>query len=184
MRSRFADLALEAVMVVFAVLIALGVEEWREERQLREFAGRARDAVVAEMRANLEEYHGAAASLDSVRNVLAEVVEKGDASLLEGDLSITLPEASSAAWRAAQASQASAFLDYDWVIRVSRAYEVTATYQRIAETLIDDMGVLIGSGPSEETLAIILGRLTILIGVHGQASERLENVLAEEDDEP
>ena len=34
-RWRFAELATEALMVVFAVLVALGVEEWREERQLR-----------------------------------------------------------------------------------------------------------------------------------------------------
>ena len=30
-RWRFAELATEAVMVVFAVLVALGVEEWREK---------------------------------------------------------------------------------------------------------------------------------------------------------
>jgi hypothetical protein len=31
---RVFDLTLEALMVVFAVLVALGVEEWREERQM------------------------------------------------------------------------------------------------------------------------------------------------------
>ena len=43
-------------MVVFAVTVALAVEEWREERQLQEFADRARAGVIAEVRANIDEF--------------------------------------------------------------------------------------------------------------------------------
>jgi len=35
-------------MVVFAALVALAVEEWRDERQMHEFADRARMGVVTE----------------------------------------------------------------------------------------------------------------------------------------
>lgn len=49
MRWKLAELATEALMVVFAVLVALGVEEWREERRLRTFAERARAAVDLEI---------------------------------------------------------------------------------------------------------------------------------------
>jgi len=54
--TKLPELALEAVMVVFAVLVALGVEEWSDERQMREFADRARAGVIVEMRANLDEF--------------------------------------------------------------------------------------------------------------------------------
>jgi hypothetical protein len=40
--TKLPELALEAAMVVFAVLVALGVEGWNDERQMREFADRAR----------------------------------------------------------------------------------------------------------------------------------------------
>lgn len=43
-------------MVVFAVLAALGVEQWREDRQLQRFAEGAREAVDLEIRQNLEEF--------------------------------------------------------------------------------------------------------------------------------
>ncbi|MGY8778357.1 MAG: hypothetical protein ACKVIN_09555 [Longimicrobiales bacterium] len=36
---------------------------------------------------------------------------------------LRLPEISSAAWSAAQSSEAGPYLDYDWVIQVARAYE-------------------------------------------------------------
>ena len=52
-RARVMELALEATMVVFAVLVALALEEWRQERRLQGFADRARSSVVAELEANL-----------------------------------------------------------------------------------------------------------------------------------
>ena len=39
-------MATAAVTVVFAVLVAFGVEEWREERQLRRFDGAGEEAIV------------------------------------------------------------------------------------------------------------------------------------------
>lgn len=55
-RWKLAELAAEALMVVFAVLVALGVEEWREERQLRTFAERARAKVDLEIGQSLAEF--------------------------------------------------------------------------------------------------------------------------------
>jgi hypothetical protein len=179
-RRRFAELAIEAGMVVFAVLIAFAVDEWREERQLREFAGRARASVEAEMRANIEEFDATVVELDSVQTLLARVVSNGDVSLLNESLRLELPEPSSAAWRAAQSSVAAAYLDYAWVIRASRAYEVNEMYTRVAESVIDDMAALIGVGPTVETLQPIYGRLVILSDMHRQVRDRFQSVLAED----
>lgn len=52
-------------MVLFGVLAALLVDEWRQERELRAEAGAAMGSVVAEVRENLEELRG----LDSVVTV-------------------------------------------------------------------------------------------------------------------
>lgn len=179
-RTRFAELAAEAGMVVFAVLIAFAVDEWREERQLRDFADRARAAVEAEMQANVEEFEATAAALDSVQALLGQVVESEDPALLGGSLAFSLPEPSSAAWRAAQASVAAPYLDYDWVIRASRAYEVGETYARVAERAIDDMSAVIGTGATLETMQAVYGRLVILSDMHEQVRDRFQALLDEE----
>ena len=97
-------------MVVFAVLVAFAVEEWQTERQLRQCAGVARAAVELEMQVNLDEFRSTAASLRSVSERLAQVVraDSADDSVFEArrlDLSLHLPDMTSAAWRTAQASE-------------------------------------------------------------------------------
>jgi len=174
LRSRLPELAIEAAMVVFAVLVALGVEEWREERQLREFADRARGAVAAEVGANLEELRSTGAALDSTATLLSRVVRENDVSLLTGGLALVLPDFSAAAWRTAQTSQASAYLDYDWMIEVSRAYELIEFYSSVATQVVEAMSVIIMRAPTVEGLNSISGRLVVLTGLHGQLEERLE----------
>jgi hypothetical protein len=49
-QRRFGGLMLEAAMVVFAVLLALGVDEWRQTAALQEQVDRARAGVEAELR--------------------------------------------------------------------------------------------------------------------------------------
>ena len=90
-RRRLPELATEALMVVFAVLVALGVEEWREERQLRAFADRARAAVDLEIQQNLDEFRSAGPGLSEGRETVATVLQ----ALLEARASGGAPEASS-----------------------------------------------------------------------------------------
>lgn len=178
--TQLRSIAIEATMVVFAVLVALAVDEWREERQLHDFADRARTAVVAEMRANLDEFDQTAAALESTVALLGEVVDGEDVSLLGGGLDVAFPEVSSAAWQAAQAGQAAPYLDYDWMIRAGRAYEVNRAYNRVADEAIDDMAAIIGSGPTLETLGRVYGRLVVLTGIHAQVQESYRRILGED----
>ena len=175
-RRKLGELALEAAMVVFAVLIALGFEELREERQMLDFATRAEEAVLAEVGANLEAMRDTRPGLDSITALLAEVVEQDDLALLEG-LDIDLPDISSAAWRAAQVSQAAPYLDYDWVIRVSRAYEAHDIYSGMARGIIEEMAGIVARPPSVEGMNAIYARLVLLNGVHRQVESRLEMIL-------
>ena len=180
LRTRLPELALEAVMIVFAVLVALGFEEGRDERQMQEFADRARAAVLAEIGANLEEFRDTGSGLSERVDGLGEVVREGDPSLLVDGISLSLPDVSTAAWGAALASQATPYLDYDWVIRVSRAYEVSDVYSTIADGLIDALSPVIGGKPTIEEINSVYGRLIILASVHQEVEERLEALLEEE----
>jgi hypothetical protein len=181
LRARLPALVLEAAMVVFAVLVALGVEEWREERQRAEFADRVRASVEREVEANIEELRTTAPELQRAVERMAEALRADDVSLLSGTVSMTLPDFSSAAWRAAQSSEAARDLDYDWLIGVSRAYEAYDMYRNIGDALVDKMGDFMVGEPTLDEIAAVQGRLLVLVTVHGQVLERLENVAAAEE---
>ncbi len=175
--ARLPELALEALMVVFAVLVALAVEEWRDERQMHEFADRARMGVVTELRANLDEFEETGPGLLATDAMLREVTQEEDFSLL-ANFNLGLPDFSSAAWRASQASPAASYFDFDWVIEVPRAYETYEVYSRMADQVIDEV-----SSPSTtgvDRVRAILGRLATLTGGQVQVQERLEALLADE----
>jgi len=51
-KNKLPELILEAAFVVFAVLLALGVDEWRENRTNQKLADRTRDNIIEEIHAN------------------------------------------------------------------------------------------------------------------------------------
>lgn len=142
-------------MVVFAVLVAFGVEEWREERQLRQFAASARAAIELEMQENLDEFRSSQPSLRSLLQRLVVFVQAedesdpvfGDSSSFE--ISLSLPNVSSAAWRTAQTSEAAPYFDYDWIIRVSQVYDILDAYERARDLMLDSMSLVLARGASD-----------------------------------
>ena len=140
LRRKLPEIAIEAAMVVFAVFAAFGVEEWREERQRRQFAAVARTAVETELAENLEEFRGVAPALTALTAQLERSLQdaRQEASVDgELDLSLRLPRVSTAAWRAAQGSQAAPYFDYDWVIRVSRIHEGLDGYGDVRRQVLE-----------------------------------------------
>lgn len=175
-RARGLTLLLEASMVVFAVLIALALEEWRQEQRLLEFADRAQAAVVAEVEANLQELDDTRDALLTMQGVLAAVLEAGDMAAMEGDLEIVLPELSHAAWEVAQGSEAAPYFEYEWVIEMARAYEVLDVYANSSDNVIAAVSQIIGRDPTVDHIADVFGWLAIINGLHEQAAERLRTV--------
>lgn len=144
LRRKLPEIAVEAVMVVFAVFAAFGVEEWRDERQLRQFAAVAREAVETEIAENLQEFRTVGPALDALTAELDELLQAardGSVELHEElNLGVRMPRTSTAAWRAAQGSQAAPYFDYDWVIHVSRVYELYEGYTDVRSQVVEEYG--------------------------------------------
>jgi hypothetical protein len=175
--GRIVRVLAEMAMVVFAVLVALAVEEWREEKQMVDFADRARTSVEAELTANLTELRDTRPGLLHVDSTLAAVLVARDLSVLDGDIDVELPNLSDAAWEVAQGSQAAPYFDFDWVLDTARAYEVLEVYTDASDNVIAAMSGLIGREPTVEHIAEIYGWLVIVNDLHRQAIDRLESVL-------
>ena len=189
------EIAVEAAMVVFAVLAAFGIDEWRETRQLRQFAVSARSAVETELAENLAEFRAMQSALTTLTEQLEAQLEQAhravreDRADLDGalDLNLRLPQISTAAWRVAQGSQAAPYFDYGWLIQVSRIYEVYEGYADVRGQVVADFGrILARRGafehemtPAEtvEVLEPLSGNLALLSLLHREVQGGLESLV-------
>lgn len=153
-RARLPTVLAEAVSVVFAVLVALAVDEWWEDRENLELGRRGLEAIAAEVRTNLEglerggpEIALVMAHMDSVKALL-------DAGDQPESLSINYPVSllSSAAWQTAQVTRAVHFVPIEEVTRIAGVYDFQAFFLRSQEQLTDAIGGILSGGEEPEAI--------------------------------
>jgi hypothetical protein len=178
-RAKLSGLALEGLMVIFAVLVALAVDEWREGRQYRDRAERARNSVMAELRSNQNELHSTRDGLAAARDSLAAAlvaIDSGGAPLASLDFS--LPEFSSAAWKTAQTIEAATHLELEWLVAAGRAYETQELYEGIFREILRIMGGIGVADDQPALFAELLGQLNIALQIHDGLQDRYTRILA------
>lgn len=180
-RIRIAAALTEVISIVFAVVVALAADEWRENRQLQQQADAARAAVVRELRANRDELAATEESIEAafagLERAAAEIDSGQARSALRVDLS--LPDLSSGAWEGARLVAASGRFDVDWLVRVAQLYETQKLYDVFRIELLRSMGEL--SLPnSPELVPRLAGQVGVLRQLHGELADRYDTVLAGE----
>lgn len=139
-RSWLARVALEAGLIVFSLMLALWLSGWQEQRQIDADVAGAREALIAEMRANreilLSDYH--LAHQLTLMSSLAETLETADSleELREGALTAYqmgphLPELHDAAWRAASSSGMLQHMEREEVFALSTVYSAQDAQTRL-----------------------------------------------------
>lgn len=144
LKAKAPEIVVEACSVVLAVLLALAVDEWREDRSHRELAARAQATILAEVRANLEE-------LKKDRAATAKLIERlpAEDSLASGSsakvwITISFSRLSSAAWNTAQSTQAAQYFEYSWMMRAARLYEIQSVYLATQTSVLNHIAGAIG----------------------------------------
>jgi hypothetical protein len=178
-KSRLGDLTLEAAMVVFAVLVALAVDEWRAERELDDQVQRARSAIEAELRANRDELEQSLptvmAAFDTV-GAMADRLRAGGGSQ-EWALGALLPDFSDAAWETARSTGVMAHMDYSWVLATARVYE-TQSVARLTQTdLLGTMGTTVVREPELERVLDLQGQLFMVLQMYDGLETKYEEAL-------
>lgn len=126
----------EILGVVFAVLIALAVDEMWESRENDELGREADARVLAEIDANREEVRTASeANTALLERVQRSLGESPDSAGLDVDYSLSL--LSRAAWDAAGLTGAIRFMDFDRVSNFSRLYDLQALYQERQRGMVE-----------------------------------------------
>jgi hypothetical protein len=178
-RRKLPELALEAASVVFAVLVALAVDGWREDRANEEIARQAIRSIATEIRGNRDE-------LQSARNANMELMrtleEAAGASGLESlDVRFEYSLLAAAAWQTAQVTRAVHFMEFGTVQRIARLYHLQALFeegQRGMLDLMSGMAEILGSD-ADRVPGLLLGRLQVVMELERGLSEAYDSVLEE-----
>lgn len=131
-RIPWAQLFVEAVLVVLSVLLALALNNWREDRIHKNLAEQALRSINNEIRANKIEVEETL----SHHKMLIDTLQ-GDNPARGIALKLALIEDN--AWETAQATQAVIYLDYDIVQQVSKIHELQEMYQRITNSVAESL---------------------------------------------
>jgi hypothetical protein len=186
LRARLPEILIEAASVVAAVLLAFAVDEWRDARANRELAERARRSIVAELRANHDEFLGTFAAnakqLDSLQHTLDRLVADPKARHTSVELSFFVAQLSDAAWDTTRTTQALQFLPFEWVLEIARVYEVQALYKTAqldmlqrTRTAVSEFG---STRPPPEILAPLRSQLETFQSLGAQLRRDYEKVVA------
>lgn len=144
LRARAPIMAAEIVSVVFAVLLALAVDEWWEDRENAELGRRGMDAVSAEIARNLEELRDGFERTDTTLLLLDSAIVLMESDRDDVDVSINYPVAllSDAAWETAQVTRAVHYVPLEDVIDLARVYDLQAFFSRNQEALTDRIALM------------------------------------------
>ena len=141
-RERLPDLGMEVFSVVLAVLLALFVNEWRQDRADQKLAERALTGVMDEVRSNRDELASTVvdhqASLDTLHGAIA-AIDAGAIDSLGGSLQYDVALLKGTAWETARMTQVIIYMDYDVVAQLSGIYELQGLYMRLTDNFVDNM---------------------------------------------
>lgn len=166
-------------MVVFAVLVALAVDEWRAERELDGQVLRARTAIEAELRANRNELEQ---SLPTVLATYEEVGAMADRLRSGGEsptwaLQALLPDFSDAAWETARSTGVMAHMDYSWVLATARVYETQSLARLTQNKLLGALGTTVVREPELERVLDLQGQLFMVLQMYDGLETKYEEAL-------
>lgn len=182
LKEKAPELLVEALSVVFAVLAALAVDEWREDRQNAELASRALDAIVAEVEQNQAELDGARPANLALLERLAEAARDTvlpDELDLEFDYSLV----SSSAWETAQVTRATHFMELYDVQRLARLYDLQGLYEAAQDQVLDfilNVGDIAEETP-ERIPRLARARIATAMGIEEILVQAYDSVLSEVD---
>lgn len=147
--QRLAKALFEAVLIVFAVLVALAVDEYWEQREERQLAETAVERITSELLQNRAELLNARALNSGLEADLTTAVEEASAGepLTISSVNYEVALVGADAWETAIATRAIHFMDFDLAAGISRAYRVQELFADRQLQVVDDVSSL-GRGSS------------------------------------
>lgn len=191
LKERLPDILLESLFIVIALLLALGVDQWRDDHKAKEVADNARKAIYKELNDNQKK-------LSDKLIVHKDILHKLDTFIEQKELALANPDASdhkdvelsfeyamvlisSAAWDSAKVTQVVQNFAFSEITSFSQIYQMQTLYLSNQTQIIEKV-MAMGELQPEQLLGFAKGlahRLTILIELNQNFTKGISSVLAE-----
>jgi hypothetical protein len=140
-RSWLPRALLESLLVVLSVLLALALDEWRDQRARRARTEAALQSIAEEFRQNHQLVTGALANHRAMYDSLRQYVGRNELPperVYLGGLFRPAP-VHSTAWESAKETGATSEMPYALVLMLSRVYDRQARYRALGDALGQDL---------------------------------------------
>jgi hypothetical protein len=139
----FGTLLIEMISIMLAVLLALAVDEWRENRANAQLARETLNRITAELKLNVTELENILkahqANQNHLKGMLDTVQKSGEIKGFVLDINIQLGVLRRSAWQTAIVTQAVRHIDFQVVQELSEIYEVYDFYKVHLENIIRNL---------------------------------------------
>jgi hypothetical protein len=175
----------EMVSIIIGVLIALGVDEWNENRQNQERARIAVTNIQSEVQRNLDYLE-----VLHPRNMEAFALIQSDSS--EDDSASIIPglQLQDVAWKTFMSNGISVHVDYEELYQIARLYSILQIYKDFSNKFVEQimvtrsMSIVAGNALTDsEIITASAELLALLIGVEEQLLNSLADYLDEHSSE-
>ena len=178
--EKLPEMLIEAGSVLLALLLAFAANSWHERSADLERAARARAAIIAELNENRVEVANSRKGVDGMQGELNEALHAAQ-PVHAMSLQVGLALVSKAAWNTAQATQVVRNVDYAWIIKVAKVYELQDLYvqaqNRVVEKLSDIASAKIET--QADVAKQMLGRVNAMADIGKGLDAAYADVLAD-----
>jgi hypothetical protein len=133
----------ESALITLSILLALGLDEWRENREAEETIKQAMSNFVSEITQNKARVDDAAPFNKGLREVVDRRYQAGDIGSVSEFIGIVDSYSpvvlQSTAWETALATGSLAKMDYNLVSALSLTYSLQARYMQVSRAGMSDL---------------------------------------------
>ncbi|RLC24927.1 MAG: hypothetical protein DRH21_04710 [Deltaproteobacteria bacterium] len=137
-RLNIQRLIFEFISVSFAVLIALLVNQWREDHNNDKLAEKAIYNIKQELQENKDVMDILIPSHKSILSHIDSIIERKEKNIsnVDSNISIDVTLISSSAWEMAEITNAIFYLDFDDANKMAKVYNLQSYYESIIKQFI------------------------------------------------
>jgi hypothetical protein len=159
-KLKVSEIILQAIVVVFSILLALAVDEWRSTKAQKELAVQAYNSIFSELKENQKELISGITENDSILAVIVRQL-RSKTPRKEG-IPFSLVQLSSAAWQTAQGTQALQLIDFPRLIKIAQVYELQSQYNMGQSKFLNELGESwLGDGDANRRMVLRKGGIQL-----------------------
>jgi len=153
-----AKIGIEIFSVVFAVLLALSLNEWRKNASNRQLVNKAYSNIYIEINTNMEKLASVVPQYDSLIYILDSVItrmERNDTNFHFTFGNFNLELLSHTAWDAAKVTNSVNLMNFEEVIEISGVYDAQEIYSNLIAGFIEARQAEIMIKPEDNVLKLL-----------------------------